>query len=53
MGVSVSNTCMCFEKLRVDSEGMLAPREEVICLSFCFFSAFCFMLFSHHSAVFV
>lgn len=51
--VSVLTTCMCFEKLRVDSEGMLPPREEVICLSFCFFSAFCFMLFSHHSTVFV
>lgn len=36
-GVSVSTARMCFEKLRVGSEGMLAPREEVICLTFCFF----------------
>lgn len=42
-----------FEKLRVGSEGMLAPREEVISLTFCFFSVFCFMLFSHQSTGFV
>lgn len=52
-GVSVSTARMCFEKLRVGSEGMLAPREEVICLTFCFFSVFCFMLFSHQSTGFV